>query len=268
VTAEPLLSLNGVEVVYNRIATAVQGVSMAVARGSIVALLGANGAGKTTTLRAISGFIGLDHARITQGGIAFAGQRIENLPPETVTRLGIVLVPERDKVFENLSVSENLMAAVSRHVKRPGGASRMEMVFSYFPALGPLRDREAGYLSGGERQMLGIGSALMCEPELLLIDELSLGLAPIVVAALVERLVLISREQGVTVLLVEQNAAVALEIADYGYVLENGRIVLEGEARHLLANPEIRDVYLGQGGGARRDYRTARPPRPRGRWHG
>jgi branched-chain amino acid transport system ATP-binding protein len=266
--AQPLLVLSGVEVVYNRVATAVQGISLAVAGGTIVALLGANGAGKTTTLRAISGFIGLDAARVTRGTIEFAGQRIENLPPDAVAALGIVLVPERDKVFENLSVAENLAAAVARKSGRRGREQRTELVYAYFPALARLRDREAGYLSGGERQMLGLGSALMCEPEMLLIDELSLGLAPLVTAALIERLVVISREQGLTILLVEQNAAVALEIADYAYVLENGRIVLDGEAPRLLANPEIREIYLGLGGGARRDYRGAKQYRRRRRWYG
>ncbi len=261
--APALLSLNAVEVVYNRVATAVQGISLAVPSGSIVALLGANGAGKTTTLRAISGFIGLDTARVTRGTIEFAGRRIENLPPDSVSALGIVLVPEREKVFENLSVAENLAAAVARKSGRHARDRRAELVYAYFPALARLKDREAGYLSGGERQMLGLGSALMCEPEMLLIDELSLGLAPVVVASLVERLLVISREQGLTILLVEQNAAVALEIAQFAYVLENGRVVLEGESRHLLANQEIREVYLGTGFGARRDYRDAEQSRRR-----
>lgn len=262
-TRDALLSLDGVEVVYNRFAIAVHAVSLKVPKGAIVALLGANGAGKTTTLRAISGFIGLDTARVTRGTIEFAGCRIENLAPDAVAARGIALVPEREKVFENLSVAENLAAAVARKSGRHGRDRRAELVYAYFPALARLKDRKAGYLSGGERQMLGLGSALMCEPEMLLIDELSLGLAPLVVASLVERLLVISREQGLTVLLVEQNAAVALKIAEYAYVLENGRIVLEGEARRLTDNPTVREVYLGQGSGARRDYRTARQSRSR-----
>ena len=267
-TAPALLSLSDVEVVYNRVAIAVQGISLAVPSGAIVALLGANGAGKTTTLRAISGFIGLDSARVTRGTIEFAGRRIENLPPDAVSDLEIVLVPEREKVFEGLSVAENLAAAVARKSGRHGRDKRAELVYAYFPALARLKDRQAGYLSGGERQMLGLGSALMCEPEMLLIDELSLGLAPLVVAALVERLVVISREQGLTILLVEQNAAVALEVAQYAYVLENGRIVLEGKSQHLLTNQEVREIYLGQGGGARRDYRSAKETREQRNRHG
>jgi branched-chain amino acid transport system ATP-binding protein len=261
--APALLSLSGVEVVYNRVATAVHGISLAVPSGSIVALLGANGAGKTTTLRAISGFIGLDTARVTRGTIEFAGRRIENLPPDSVSALGIVLVPEREKVLENFLGAENLVVVGARKSGRHARERRAELVYAYFPALARLKDREAGYLSGGERQMLGLGSALMCEPEMLLIDELSLGLAPVVVASLVERLLVISREQGLTILLVEQNAAVALEIAQFAYVLENGRVVIEGESRHLLANQEIREVYLGTGSGTRRDYRDAKESRRR-----
>ena len=184
--SEVLLALEGLEVVYHRVVTAVQGISMTVPEGAIVALLGTNGAGKTTTLRAISGFIGLDDARVTAGAIRYRNTRIENRPPYRVTALGIALVPERSKVFENLTVAENLEAVVPR----PGADRRRlgESVFELFPALARLRRREAGYLSGGERQMLAIGSALACAPELLLVDELSQGLAPLVVEELMRRL--------------------------------------------------------------------------------
>src|SRR5947208_4966101 len=174
---EPLLALDGLEVTYHRVAVALHGVSLCVMPQTIVALLGTNGAGKTTTLRAISGFIGLDDARVTEGAILYRGERIENRPPHRVTALGIVLVPERSKVFENLTVEENLDAAGPRR----GANVNKDLVYQYFPVLLALRRREAGYLSGGERQMLAIGSALMCAPELLLVDELSLGLAPLVV---------------------------------------------------------------------------------------
>lgn len=264
--AEPLLTVEKLEVVYQRVATAVHDVSFVVRRGSIVALLGSNGAGKTTTLRAISGFIGLDNAHVTRGAITYAGRRIENLDPRQVAALGVVLVPEREKVFENLSVAENLEAAVMR---RSGQReARTDMVYSYLPALARLKTREAGYLSGGERQMLGLGSALMCEPELLLVDEMSLGLAPIIVAELTERLRRICREQGITTLMVEQNAAVALDVADYVYVMENGRVVFSGEPQQLLTHQDIREFYLGQGGAERRSYREVKQYRKRARWYG
>jgi len=260
-----LLRLENVEVAYHRVITAVQGVSLEVARGAIVALLGTNGAGKTTTLRAVSGFIGLDDARVTQGAIHYDGARIENQPPHFVTARGIALVPERSKVFENLSVHENLETAVPR----PGSDRRrlIATVYEMFPALAALRRREAGYLSGGERQMLAIGSALACDPRLLLVDELSQGLAPLVVQQLAARLQAIRRELGTTILLVEQNAQVALDIADHGYVMESGRIVLDGSPERLRAHQDVREFYLG-GGEARRSYRDVKQYRRSRRWYG
>jgi branched-chain amino acid transport system ATP-binding protein len=260
----PLLAIDGLHVAYHRVAVALQGVSLRVMPQTIVALLGNNGAGKTTTLRAISGFIGLDDARVVAGSIHFAGQRIENTPPHANTTRGIVLVPERDKVFPNLTVAENLAAATSY---RAGAAERRHLealVFQFFPALAELRPRLAGLLSGGERQMLALGSAIVCKPELLLVDELSLGLAPVVVEDLTRRVSSIRRELGITVLLVEQNASVALAVADYGYVLETGRVVLEGAAAELRGRREIQESYLGQASGEeRRSYRALRhAPRP------
>ena len=261
---ETILSVEKIEVTYHRVVTAVQGVSMTVKRGQIVALLGNNGAGKTTTLRAISGFVGLDDAQVSEGSISYKGQRTENRQPHEVTRLGVVLVPERSKVFENLSVAENIVAAV------PGkkGKSQAAVAYEYFPQLVRLREREAGYLSGGERQMLSIASALVCAPELLLVDELSLGLAPRVVADLIERLQLIRGELGLTIVLVEQNATVALELADYGYVMENGRIVLDGTADRLRSHDDIREFYLGHVQGERRNYRDVKQYRRSRRWYG
>ncbi|MDF1555393.1 MAG: ABC transporter ATP-binding protein [Deferrisomatales bacterium] len=264
--SEILLQLERLEVVYHRVVTAIQGVSLEVRRGQIVALLGTNGAGKTTTLRAISGFLGLDGARVTDGRITHCGEAIENRLPYEVTARGIVLVPERDKIFENLTVAENLEANVPRsRVDREGLEA---VVYEYFPPLQRLKDREAGYLSGGERQMLGIASALMCSPDLLLIDELSLGLAPLMVLDLMDRLRGIRDRLGMTILLVEQNAQVALEIADYAYVLENGRVALEGSREQLSQNREIREFYLGQGQAGRRSYRDLKQYRPRRRWFG
>jgi branched-chain amino acid transport system ATP-binding protein len=261
--SEPLLSVEKLEVAYHRVVTAIQGVSLAVPEGAIVALLGTNGAGKTTTLRAISGFIGLDDARVTEGSVRYRGRPIENLAPHRVTALGIALVPERNKVFENLTVDENLEAAVSKR------RFSRDSVYEYFPALARLRTREAGYLSGGERQMLAIGTALACAPELLLVDELSQGLAPLVVEELMRRLQAIRASLGMTILLVEQNAHIALEVADYGYVMENGRIVLDGTPARLKAHADVREFYLGGGAGAaRRSYREVKQYRRSRRWYG
>lgn len=267
--APPLLRLEKLKVVYKKVMTAIQGVSLEVRRGQIVGLLGTNGAGKTTTLRAISGFIGLDDARVTEGTIAYGGRRIENWPPHRVTRLGIVLVPERNKVFENLTVAENLEATASHASTRAERAAALERVLDYFPKLGELRTRQAGYLSGGERQMLAIGTALVASPELLLVDELSLGLAPVIVEQLAERLRVIRNDLGVTILLVEQNANVALELADYSYVIENGRIVLDGDRARLEGHQDIREFYLGQGAGtSRKSYRDVKQYRRSRRWYG
>jgi len=265
--SDVLLRLERLEVVYHRVITAVQGISLEVPKGGIVALLGTNGAGKTTSLRAISGFIGLDDARVTEGAIHYGGRRIENLAPHRVTALGIALVPERSKVFENLTVAENPEAVAPRR-----GANRrrlVDSVYTLFPALAQLRDREAGYLSGGERQMLAIGSALACAPDLLLVDELSQGLAPVIVDELMDQILRVRAELGTTVLLVEQNAHIALEVADYGYVMENGRIVLDGTPERLRAHADIQEFYLGAGGGERRrSYREVKQYRRSRRWYG
>jgi branched-chain amino acid transport system ATP-binding protein len=258
------LQLEKVEVAYHRVITAIQGISLVVPAGSIVGVIGTNGAGKTTLLRAISGFIGLDDARITEGSIEWRGERIENRSPHEITSRGIALVPERSKIFENLSVAENLEAAVPR----AGEPRRLEAAWEYFPALAALRTRAAGYLSGGERQMLAIASALACSPRLLLVDELSLGLAPLVVEELLVRLQRIRKDLGMTLLLVEQNAAIALEVADHAYVMENGRIVLDGTPERLRAHQDVQEFYLGTGGAARRSYRDVKQYRRSRRWYG
>jgi branched-chain amino acid transport system ATP-binding protein len=261
--SEALLSVEKLEVVYHRTITAIQGISLSVRRGQIVAVLGTNGAGKSTTLRAISGFLGLDDARVTDGSVSFKGRRIENRPPHEITRLGIALVPEREKIFPNLTVAENLMAPVG-----PSRRRDEDLAYQYFPRLHELRGRLGGLLSGGERQMLAIASALVCAPELLLIDELSLGLAPVAVEGLMQRLQEIRRDAGITMLLVEQSAAAALAIADYGYVLENGRVVLDGDAARLRAHGDIQEFYLGQTTGNRRSYRAVKQYRRSRRWYG
>jgi branched-chain amino acid transport system ATP-binding protein len=255
-------------VVYHHAITAVQGITLAVEAGRIVALLGTNGAGKTTTLRAISGFLGVDDARVSEGTITFKGERIENRPPHENTRRGIVLVPERDKVFPNLTVAENLVMPTPRGTALAERRRREDLVYQFFPQLAALRGRIGGLLSGGERQMLALGSAIMCRPELLLVDELSLGLAPVVVTDLLRRLIEIRRELGLTVLIVEQSATVALEIADHGYVMESGRIVLDGSAERLRGHPDIQEFYLGRSSGERRSYRDVKQYRRSRRWYG
>src|SRR5215475_9104302 len=235
-TGSPLLQVRQLEVVYKRVATAIQGVSLDVPEGSIVALVGTNGAGKTTTLRAISGFLPSEDAEITDGEIKLAGRRITGAMPHQLARQGIILVPEREKVFATLSVADNLAFAA-----REGGTITRERVLSYFPRLVERQSQLAGYMSGGEKQMLAIGMALLCRPTLLLIDELSLGLAPIAIRELMVRLQQISRELRFTVLLVEQNAKAALSIADHGYVMESGRVVFSGRASELLSHPDVRE---------------------------
>jgi len=259
-----LLRTEKLEVTYQRVITAVQGVSLEVRRGSLVAILGTNGAGKTTLLRAISGFIGLDDAEVTEGAIHYQGERIDREPPHRITARGIVLVPERNKVFENLTVAENLEAA-----HRPGAerGRLAERIYEFFPRLAELRRRESGLLSGGERQTLAIGSALMCSPHLLLVDELSQGLAPLLVEQLMERVQAIRRELAMTVVLVEQNARLALDVADYGYVMENGRVVFDGTPQRLRAHADVAEFYLG-GAGARRSYRDVKQYRRTRRWYG
>jgi branched-chain amino acid transport system ATP-binding protein len=263
---DALLAIEKLEVVYHRAITAVQGVTLGVEPGRIVALLGTNGAGKTTTLRAISGFLGIDDARVTEGTITFKGERIENRPPHENTRRGVVLVPERDKVFPNLTVAENLIAPVARTTAAI--ERRESLAYQFFPQLGDLRDRIGGLLSGGERQMLALASGLVCGPELLLVDELSLGLAPVLVEDLMRRLAEIRRELGIAILIVEQSATVALDIADYGYVMENGRIVLDGTAERLRQHPDIQEFYLGRKSGERRSYRDVKQYRRSRRWYG
>jgi branched-chain amino acid transport system ATP-binding protein len=256
-----LLEVRQLEVVYHRVATAIQGVSLEVPKGSIVALVGTNGAGKTTTLRAISGFLPSENTEITDGEIRYQQRRINGELPHRLARAGLILVPEREKVFATLEVQENLEFA------GPGsGAIKLDTVLGYFPLLRERRSQLAGYLSGGEKQMLAIGMALLCNPTLLLVDELSLGLAPIVIQDLMSKLKRISRELGLTILLVEQNANAALAIADYGYVMEGGRIVFYGEAARLLSHPDVQEFYLGLGQSETKSYRDIKQYRRKRRW--
>jgi branched-chain amino acid transport system ATP-binding protein len=262
-----MLALNNIEVVYDGVILVLKGVSLVAEEGRITTLLGANGAGKTTTLKAISGLLRTERGEVTKGSVELDGIRLDRLPAHEVVRCGVAQVFEGRRVFENLTVEENLVAGA--HTRRDTARVRqaIDAAFDTFPVLKERRHQPSGYLSGGEQQMLVIGRALMCEPKVMLLDEPSLGLAPMLVAeifAIVRRL---REERGLTVLLVEQNAALALDIADHGYVMENGRIVLEGPADALRENSDIREFYLGLNeAGARKSYRDLKHYRRRKRW--
>ncbi len=239
-----LLLVNNIEVVYHEIIQVLRGVSLKVPEGRITALLGPNGAGKTTTLRAISGLLIPEDGKVVRGEILYGGRPIHNRPPEEIVKLGIVQVLEGRRVFKHLTVEENLRVGT---LTRKGVSLKEELdrIYHYFPRLAELRHRLAGYCSGGEQQMLAIGRALLARPRLLLLDEPSLGLAPILVREIFDIVARVNAEEGTTVLLVEQNARMALSIAHYGYIMETGRIVLEGDRESLLENPDVQEFYLG-----------------------
>ncbi len=258
-----MLSLGNVEVVYDRVFLAVKGVSIEVSEGGMVALLGANGAGKSTTLKAISGLLMPERGEVTRGEVRFNGRDVAHLSPPERVRLGIAHVLEGRRVFEHLTPDENLIAATSMHRDRRRIAELREKVYGYFPRLKERLSTKAGYLSGGEQQMLAIGRALMIEPKLLMLDEPSLGLAPYLVDEIFAILEQLNRD-GVGILLVEQNAAAALDIASDAYLIENGRIVMSGAAGTLKENPDIQEFYLGRAG--RKDYHAVKHYRRRKRW--
>ncbi len=261
-----LLEVRKLEVIYHKASMAIQGVSLKVPEGSIVAILGVNGAGKTTTLRAISGFLGSDDAEIKDGLIEFGGKQLNGKLPHKIAEQGVILVPERQKIFETLTVKENLLASSTR-IKRNLKES-MDQVYGYFPVLRERNNDIAGYLSGGERQMLAIGKALLCSPKLLMLDEFSLGLAPLIVTQLAKVLRSFKEDLGLTILLVEQNAMAALEIADYGYIMENGRVVFEGTPKRLMEHEDVQEFYLGVGGEGSKSYRDVKQYRRTRRWWG
>ncbi|WP_223479432.1 ABC transporter ATP-binding protein [Oricola indica] len=240
-----MLEIKNLEVVYQGVIQALADISLSVPEGKIVTLLGANGAGKTTTLKAISNFLPLEHGRVTQGSITIGGKNMIKAPPHEIVRRGVFHVREGRHVFSALTVEENLVAATFAHRGKRSRKDAYEEVYSYFPILSQRRNQHAGYLSGGEQQMLAIGRALVADPDLILLDEPSLGLAPLIVADIFEIIARINREKKVSMLLVEQNAVIALKYASYGYVLENGRTVLEGTTEDLSANEDIQKYYLG-----------------------
>ena len=262
-----MLTLNNIEVVYDRVILVLKGVSLDVRPGAITALLGANGAGKSTTLKAISGLLGSERGAVTKGSITFDAQRIEGMPAYEVTRLGVAQVFEGRRVFEHLTCEDNLIAG--GHIAHRSSAVRdgIERAYTYFPQLKERRRQLAGYLSGGEQQMLAIGRALMSRPRMMLLDEPSLGLAPMLVEEIFGIVADLVAREKLTVLLVEQNAAATLGIAEHGYVMENGRIVLEGAAAALRENPDVKEFYLGLNDvGARKSYRDVKHYKRRKRW--
>jgi branched-chain amino acid transport system ATP-binding protein len=264
-----MLKVNNIEVVYSDVILVLRGVTLEVKQGQIVSLLGANGAGKSTTLKAISGLLRTQEGEVTRGNIEFEGQRIDQLTPDEIVRMGIVQVMEGRPLFEHLTVEENLQVGALVNSKRSEVKGLLDQVYDYFPPLVELRQRTAGYLSGGEQQMVVIGRALMSKPRLMLLDEPSLGLAPLLVRNIFEIIKRINEESGVSILVVEQNANVALSAADYAYVMETGRIVLDGTAAQLADNADIKEFYLGLTQvGERKSYRDVKHYKRRKRWLG
>jgi branched-chain amino acid transport system ATP-binding protein len=265
-----MLEINNIEVAYMKVVRVLRGVSLTVADGQIVALLGANGGGKTTTLKAISGMLKTEEGEVTDGSITFDGKRIDRLGPENIAVMGISQAMEGRRVLEHLSVEENLLVGAYCRKDRKGVKRDLEMVYDeYFPPIKRLRRRMSGYLSGGEQQMVVIGRALMARPKLMLLDEPSLGLAPLMVRDIYEIIKKINADQKMAILLVEQNVNAALGIADYGHVLENGRVVLSGPADNLRDNKDIREFYLGLSAiGSQKSYREVKHYRRKKRWLG
>ncbi len=262
-----MLKLNNIEVIYSDVILVLKGVSLEVPEGRIVALLGANGAGKTTALKAISGVLRTELGEVTDGSIEFQDQPIDRLNPEDVVRRGIVQVMEGRPLFEHLTVEENLIVGAYARKDKEGIRRDLAKVYEYFPKLADMRRRISGYLSGGERQMLVVGRALMAGPKIMLLDEPSMGLSPLLVKEIFRIIKLINEQEGVSMLLVEQNARIGLGLSSHGYVMENGRIVMDGPSERLLENEDIKEFYLGLSDkGKRKSYRGVKHYRRRKRW--
>ncbi len=262
-----ILKLNNIEVMYHEVILVLKGVSIDIPRGDIVALLGANGAGKSTTLKSISGLLKHEDGAVTDGSIEFMGERIHGLPAEEIAKRGIIQVIEGRRVFEHLTVEENLRVGAHLRGRRSSLKERLEMVYQYFPRLIARRNVLAGFISGGEQQMTVIGRALMAEPRLMLLDEPSMGLAPLLIKEIFEIITRLNQEEGIPILLVEQNVKLALTVAPYAYVLENGRLVMHDTSEKLRENPDIRDFYLGLSElGERKSFRQVKHYKRRKRW--
>ena len=262
-----LLSVNNIEVIYDHVILVLKGVSLGVPEGRIVALLGANGAGKTTTLKAISNLLRSERGDVTKGGIEYRGERIDRLSPSELVRRGVVQVMEGRHCFQHLTIEENLLTgAFTRKASRGEIRNELERVYTYFPRLEIRRTSQSGYTSGGEQQMTAIGRALMARPKMILLDEPSMGLAPQVVEEIFEIVRDLNTKEGVSFLLAEQNTMVALRYADYGYILENGRVVMEDDAEKLRTNEDVKEFYLGLSTAGRKNFRDAKHYRRRKRW--
>ena len=262
-----LLAVNNVEVIYDHVILVLKGVSLQVPEGGIVALLGANGAGKTTTLKSVSNLLKAERGEVTKGNISFRGERIDRLTPADLVKRGVVQVMEGRHCFEHLTVEENLLTgAYTRGDGRGAVHESLDKVYRYFPRLKERRDAQAGYTSGGEQQMTAIGRALMARPKMILLDEPSMGLAPQLVEEIFEIVKALNAKEGVSFLLAEQNTNIALRYADYGYILENGRVVMDGEGRSLAENEDVKEFYLGFSSGGRKSFRDVKSYRRRKRW--
>jgi len=265
--AAPLLAVNNIEVIYDHVILVLKGVSLDLHEGKIVALLGANGAGKTTTLKAISNLLKAERGEVTKGSIIFQGRQVDDLTTHDLVKMGVIQVMEGRHCFEHLTIEENLLTGA--YTRTDGGAAReLEKVYHYFPRLKERRTSLAGYTSGGEQQMCAIGRALMATPSTILLDEPSMGLAPQLVEEIFGIVKQLNVNEGVSILLAEQNTNVALRFADYGYILENGRVVMEGEAKKLRENEDVKEFYLGISTGGRKSFRDVKHYRRRKRWLG
>lgn len=263
----PLLAVRNIEVIYDHVILVLKGVSLEVPKGGIVALLGANGAGKSTTIKSISNLLRAERGEVTKGSVEYKGQRIDGLTPNELVRRGVIQVMEGRHCFGHLTVEENLLTgAYTRRDGRAAIAADMEMVYGYFPRLKERRKSQAGYTSGGEQQMVAMGRAMMSKPETILLDEPSMGLAPQLVEEIFEIVVKLNREQNVSFLLAEQNTSIALRHAHYGYILENGRVVLDGTAEALRGNEDVKEFYLGVSGTGRKSFRDIKHYKRRKRW--
>ena len=262
-----LLRVNNIEVIYDHVILVLKGVSFDVPSGGIVSLLGANGAGKTTTLKAISNLLQSERGDVTKGSIEYLGERIDRLSPNELVKKGVVQVMEGRHCFEHLTVEENLLTgAYTRMGRRSEISDDLAMVYDYFPRLKERRKSQAGYTSGGEQQMTALGRALMARPKMILLDEPSLGLAPQLVEEIFEIVQKLNKSEGVTFLLAEQNTNMALKYADYGYILENGRVVMDGDAQELRNNEDVKEFYLGISSGEQKSFRNVKHYRRRKRW--
>jgi branched-chain amino acid transport system ATP-binding protein len=261
-----VLDVNGIEVIYNHVILVLKGVSLQVPEGGIVALLGGNGAGKTTTLRAVSNLLRGERGEVTKGSIELRGERIENLSPAELVRRGVVQVMEGRHCFAHLTIEENLLTGAYTRASRADVEAGLEKVYAYFPRLKTRRASQAAYTSGGEQQMCAIGRALMAGPSMVLLDEPSMGLAPQIVQEVFDIVKDLNAREGVTFLLAEQNTSMALKYADYGYIMESGRIVMDGPAAELATNEDVKEFYLGVGGGERKSFRDVKSYKRRKRW--